>query len=161
MSKEQDRLWDMIERPTACMVTTIDNGLLRSRPMAPYIDKQARTIRFVTDRTSPKVEELHHNRPLVLNFVNEDKMQYVSISGRGEVSADRELIKGMWGPYCDVFFGGDAETADVAVITVKPEQAEFWDNDKGSVAMAFSLARAYFSDDGPDLGDNEKLQMVL
>ncbi|MFD0916494.1 pyridoxamine 5'-phosphate oxidase family protein [Pseudahrensia aquimaris] len=160
MSKDIDKLWDMISKPTACMVTTVDDGVLRSRPMAPYIDKKARTIRFITDRTSAKVEELHHDRDLALNFVNEDAMQYVSISGRGEVSADRGLITEMWGPYCDVFFGGDPKTADVVVITVKPDQAEFWDNDKGSIAMAYSFAKAYFTDEGPDLGDNAKLDMA-
>lgn len=160
MTKEHNKFWTMIERPTACMVTTIDNGMLRSRPMAPYIDKENQTIRFITDRTSAKIEELHHNRPLALNFVNESDMQYVSISGRGEVSTDRGLIKEMWGPYCDIFFGGKPETADVAVITVKPEQAEYWDSKSGKMAQVFSLARAYFTDETPDLGEYEKLRMA-
>lgn len=160
MNEDIAKLWDMISRPTACMVTTIDGGILRSRPMAPYIDKEERLVRFMTDRTAPKLEELHHNRQVGLSFVNENDMQYVSMSGRGEVTADRELIKEMWGPYCDVFFGGNPETADVAVITIKPEQAEFWDSGKGKVAKAFSLAKAYFTDEGPDLGENAKVEMA-
>lgn len=152
-----EQLWDMMDDAKICMVTTMDNGVMRSRPMVAYIDKDAQTIAFLTDRTSAKIEELHQDKDIALSFVNTDDMEFVSLSGKGHVSTDRGLIKDMWGPYADVFFGGDADTADVAVISVKPEQAEYWDSEDGKLKLAYEMTKAYFTDEGPDIGDNAKL----
>ena len=157
MSDEHKRFWEILAGSRACMVTTVDNDVLRSRPMAPFIDEDARTIHFVTDSESAKIYELHADSDIALSFSDPGDMVFASVSGKGIVSRDRNLIKKLWGPYCDVFFDGGAENADVAVIKISPSQAEYWDNDKGKIATAVEMARAYFSDGGPDLGENEKL----
>ncbi|UWR24455.1 pyridoxamine 5'-phosphate oxidase family protein [Sulfitobacter sp. S190] len=159
MTEEHERLWEIISDMPACMVTTQDGDVMRARPMATFIDKDARTIRFVTDNGSAKLSELADDHDLCLTFADTKSMLYASVSGKGKVSRDRDLIRKLWGPYCDVFFPGGADEADVAVITVVPTQAEYWDNDKNSVAMAYEMVKAYFSDDGPDLGGNAKLSM--
>lgn len=160
MANDKERIWDIIGELSVCMVTTKDGAVMRSRPMAPYIDTEARTIRFLTDGDSAKVFELHDDQNVALSFANMDKMLFASVSGHGIVSRDRELIKMLWGPYAEVFFSGSSDDADVAVITVAPTQAEFWDNSKGKLAIAGELTKAYFSDDGPDLGVNAKLNDV-
>ncbi|SEW37697.1 General stress protein 26 [Cognatiyoonia koreensis] len=159
MTTEHARFWEIISGMTAAMVTTHDGTVIRARPMAAFIDEDARTIRFVTDNDSHKIDELCRDNNLCLSFADEKKMLYASVSGTGHVSHDRDLIKKLWGPYCDVFFSGGAENADVAVITIDPSQAEYWDNDKGAVSMAVEMTKAYFSDHGPNLGDNAKLSM--
>ena len=160
MTHDKDQFWDIIEEVSVCMVTTNDGDIMRSRPMAPYIDKDARTIQFMTDGNSAKVFELNADQDIALSFANPDKMLFASVSGRGVVSRDRALIRDLWGPYAEVFFGGNSADADVAVIKVKPTQAEFWDNRKGRVAMAAELTKAYFTDEGPNLGENAKLSSV-
>jgi len=159
MTDEHTRFWEILEEVTACMVTTEDNGVLRSRPMAPFISKEDQMIRFVTDSDSAKIYELNQDADIALSFVESDKMLFASVSGKGIVSHDRDLIRKLWGPYCDVFFEGGPDNADVAVITVIPSQAEYWDNDKGKVSMAVEMARAYFTENGPDLGENAKLDL--
>jgi len=157
MTTDHNRFWEIIEGMTACMVTTTDGDVLRSRPMAPFIDTEKRTIHFVTDSDSAKIFEITQDQDIVLNFADQSKMVFASVSAKAMVNYDRDLIKRLWGPYCDVFFGGDAETADVAVIKAAPVQAEYWDNDKSKLAIAAEMTRAYFADDGPDLGENAKL----
>jgi len=159
MTNQHTRFWDILDDMTVCMVTTEDGGVLRSRPMAPFIDTQNRSIQFVTDSDSAKIYELNQDADIALSFVDSEKMLFASVSGKGIVSRDRDLIRKLWGPYCDVFFDGGAENADVAVITVHPSQAEYWDNDKGKIAMAVEMTRAYFTDGGPDLGENAKLDL--
>lgn len=159
MTSEHNRFWEILAGMQVCMVTTEDGGVLRSRPMAPFIDKDARTIQFVTDSDSAKIYELAEDNDIALSFADTGKMLFASVSGKGKVSRDRNLIRKLWGPYCDVFFGGGAENADVAVINVAPSQAEYWDNDKNKVAMAVEMTRAYFSEDGPNLGENAKLDL--
>ncbi|WP_299967941.1 pyridoxamine 5'-phosphate oxidase family protein [uncultured Roseobacter sp.] len=160
MTTDKEQFWDIIAELSVCMVTTRDGGVMRSRPMAPYIDKGARTIQFMTDGDSAKVFELDANQDIALSFSNPGKMLFASVSGRGVVSRDRALIKELWGSYADVFFGGNPEEADVAIVKIEPTQAEFWDNRGGKIAMAAELTRAYFTDHGPNLGENVKLDTV-
>lgn len=159
MTDQHARFWEILDEMTACMVTTEDGGVLRSRPMAPFINKEAHPIQFVTDSDSAKIYELNQDADVALSFVESSKMLFASVSGKGLISRDRDLIRKLWGPYCDVFFEGGAENADVAVITVAPTQAEYWDNDKGKVSMAIEMARAYFFEGGPNLGENAKLSL--
>jgi general stress protein 26 len=159
MSNEHKRFWEILDEVEICMVTTADKGAMRARPMAAYIDKEARSIQFVTDGDSAKLMEINADSDICLSFADTGKMLFASVIGKATVSRNRALIHQMWGPYCDVFFGSDPATADVAVIEVHPDFAEYWDNDSSAVGMAVELARAYFSDDGPDLGLNAKLEM--
>lgn len=160
MTDQTERFWDILEGMSVCMVTTQDGDVMRSRPMAPYISKLDRTIAFITDGDSAKIYELRADQDISLSFADTDKMLFASVSGKGRISRDRDRIREMWGPYCEVFFGDDPDTADVAIITVEATQAEYWDNDKGRLAMAVEMTRAYFSDDGPNLGENAKLDLT-
>ena len=160
MTDQTERFWDILEGMQVCMVTTQDGGVMRSRPMAPYISRLERTIRFVTDNDSAKICELQQDRDIALSFADTDRMLFASVSGTASVSRDRARIREMWGPYCEVFFGSDPDTADVAIIDVAATQAEYWDNDKGKLALAFEMTRAYFLDDGPNLGENAKLNLA-
>lgn len=157
LTQEHDHFWDMIADMPACMVTTIDGEQLRARPMAPFIDKDARTIQFVTDDDSAKIEELLKAGQLCLSFADTNKMQFASVSGRGEVSTSKELIDKLWGPYAEAFFPGGQSS--VAVITLQPSMAEYWDNDKSSLSTAYQVTKAYFGDSGPELGENVKLAL--
>lgn len=159
MKNEHSRFWEILGGMRVCMVTTEDGGILRSRPMAPFVDEKTLTIQFVTDNGSAKLYELAADNDIALSFADTGKMVFASVSGKASVSRDRKLIRDLWGPYCDVFFDGGAENADVAVITIDPSQAEYWDNDKNKVAMAVEMTRAYFSDGGPNLGANAKLDL--
>ncbi len=160
MTSDKNDFWDTISDTSVCMVTTNDDGLLRSRPMAPYIDASAKTIHFVTDSDSAKTFEIAADQDIGLSFMDGGKMVYVSVSAKGTVSRDPKLIKQLWGPYCKVFFGDGPEGADVAVIRAEPVQAEIWDNSGSKLAIAAEMTRAYFSEDGPDLGDNTKINFA-
>lgn len=159
MKTDHAQFWDILEKTSICMVTTEDDGLFRARPMAPYIDADAKTIRFMTDAASAKVFEVAANKNIGLTFADQGSMVFASVSAKGVVSYEKDLIKKLWGPYAQVFFGSDPESADVAILTAEPERAEFWDNSGSKIAMAFELTRAYFSDGGPNLGTNAKLEL--
>ena len=157
MTAEHDRFWDIIAGMPACMLVTTDESVLRARPLAPFIDKDSRSIQFVTDDDSAKVEELLKQRKLCLTFADTGKMQFASVSGHGQITEDRSLVDKLWGPYCEVFFPDGRDS--VVVITVKASQAEYWDNDKGNLAMAYEVTKAYFGNEGPELGENAKLDL--
>lgn len=157
MTQEHDQFWNIISDMPACMLVTEDENVLRARPLAPFVDKQTRTIQFITDDDSAKVEELLKNRELCLTFADTKNMQFASVSGRGQMTQDRDLIDKLWGPYSEAFFPDGRES--VVIITVEASHAEYWDNDKGKLSTAYEVAKAYFGDEGPDLGENAKLDL--
>lgn len=160
MTDKQEEFWDLIKDQSICMVVTEDDGNLRSRPMAARVDREGKMIRFLTRRTDAKVEELHHDRDVNISYADPDDQIYASVSGRAQVTTDRALIKELWDPFCDVWFQGSADDADVAVIEVKPVMAEYWKNDSGMIGTAYEFAKAYFSDTEPDIGENKKLHLA-
>jgi general stress protein 26 len=53
-----DRVWDIIEKISVCMLTTQFVGGLRARPLEARPDRYARHIYFVTDIHSAKEDEI-------------------------------------------------------------------------------------------------------
>lgn len=160
MSEQKiEDFWDLLESVSICMVSTVDDDVIRARPMAPYIDREAGLIRFMTDRKSAKVEEMNDEHMVALSFADTDDMKFASLSGTASVTTDRSLVDKMWGPYAETFFPGDKDTADVAIITVRPIQGEYWDNDISIFKMGWEVAKGYFTKDTPELGDNGKVAL--
>jgi general stress protein 26 len=129
--------------------------------VAPFIDNDARTIHFVTVSESAKIYALKEDHRIALSFAYTGKMVLAAVAGTGTgtgvINRNRALVHKLWGPYCDVFFGSGPDDADVAVIAVKPAQAEYRDHDKGKVLTAVGMPRACFREGGPVLGTNAKL----
>lgn len=157
MTNQHEHFWDIVADVPVCMVTTSDDGYIRARPMAPFIDKDARVIQLVTDDDSAKIEEMILDRDLCLSFADTKAMQFASVSGRAEISENRDLINSLWGPYCEAFFPDGPDS--VSVITLNASRAEYWDNDIAGLKMAYEITKAYFTDQGPDLGENAKLEL--
>lgn len=163
MSKRDDMqaLWDVLSEFTYAMMITHDEidgvKLMRGRPMAAYLDADAGLIRFLSERTDDKVEEVHAEHDVCLSFAQPGENRFASVSGRATLTTDRALIRKLWGPAADSWFEGDAETADVAVIEVRPVEAEYWRKDETALTRAFQFAKGLVTHDTPDIGENRKI----
>ena len=143
------------------MLTTHDTidgrPLMRARPMAQYLDADAGIIRFMSERTDDKVEEIAEEHDVALIYAQPNNNRFVSVSGRANQSTDRALIKRLWGPAAETWFEGDAETADVVVIEVRPIEAEYWRKDDTAIKRGFEMVKGLVSDAEPDIGANAKV----
>ncbi|MCV0397963.1 MAG: pyridoxamine 5'-phosphate oxidase family protein [Rhizobiaceae bacterium] len=158
MSDRSD-FWKKINKFRTCMVTSEDGDKLHSRPMAPHIDEDAGKIRFLTEAGSPKTREIREDHDVNLAFADEGSMLFISVAGRASISKDRAVIKELWNSYADAWFDGDAETANVEVITVVPEEAQFWDRSGSTLVQLYELAKSKLTDSKPNMGDNRKLAL--
>ena len=156
-------MWDMLSEFTFAMMITHDEidgvRLMRGRPMAAYLDPEAGMVRFLSERTDDKVDEVHAEHDVCLSFAQPDKNRFASVSGRATMTTDRALIKTLWGPAADTWFEGDAETADVVVIEVRPIEAEYWRKDETVFTRAFQYAKGLVTDDSPNIGENRKIDV--
>ena len=157
----REQLWELLDEFTFTMLTTHDTiggrDGMRARPMAQHLDREAGVIRFLSNRTAGKVEEIADEHDVALIYADAGDSRYVSVSGRATQTTDRALIKRLWDAGAEIWFEGDAETADVVVIEVRPLEAEYWRQDDNALARGFKLVKGFLSDEQPDVGANAKI----
>lgn len=160
MTKEKQRearLWELLDGFSVAMVTTIDGGVLRSRPMAPFIDQDAQSISFLTHRSSHKVDELDADDRACLTFMSVGSNDYISVSGTLHTSSDRAKIQSLWGPYADTWFEAGPTDPNIVVLTMRVEQAEYWDGTLNLIAAAWEIGKSYGASKTPKIVENEKI----
>jgi general stress protein 26 len=152
--KDKQEFWKMLTSFKVVMVTTRDGEEIRSRPMAPHFDEDGHVVRFLSDRQSGKTQEINEEHHINLTFANESTNDFASLSGVATQSQDRAMIKELWNAYADAWFEGDAETADVVVITFHPSEGQYWDSTGSSVLHAFEIVRTKITGGTPNVGEH-------
>src|SRR5689334_18264087 len=87
---------------TAMLVTRGPEGSIRSRPLAVAECRDDGTLCFATSIESGKVHDVEADS--YVNVTLQNDKQYVSLSGRGEILRDRDLVDRLWSEYWKVWF---------------------------------------------------------
>lgn len=142
-NKEEQRLVELIKDSKVAMMTTIhSNGQLTSRPMmAQQMDEQGQ-IWFFTSRESGKVDDLHKHPQVNISYSNVDDNQFVSIAGVARLVRDDAKIKELWNPLLKAWFPEGENDPDIALISVKPTIAEYWDTENSKLVQLLGFAKA-------------------
>jgi len=155
------KLKEMLKDIDFCMLSTIDSeGDIHSRPMSlnGEIDNQG-NLWFFTSSNSLKAHEIEGMPKVNASFANPDDNQYVSISGKAEIVSDRAKIKELWKPIYKAWFPDGPEQADVALLKLQVEKAEYWDSPSSTVAQVLSFVSAIVTGKQVEAGENKKLEM--
>lgn len=151
-----DRVWDIIEKVRVCMLTTRVAGGLRARPLEARPDRYAGLIWFVTDARSGKEREIEAHSEVCLIFIDHDAKAYLSIAGRIETRRDPAKAAEIWQKTDDVWWPGGPNDPSACVLRFDPLTAELWDGPASKVVAAFEFAKARFTGEKPNLGENRK-----
>lgn len=151
------RVWDLMEKISICMLTTWDGNNLHSRPMDAHSRPADNTVYFLTDVRHHKDDEIARYPKLVLAFADNSGHNYASVSGTAAVLNDRSLIKELWEPTNKAFWDGP-DDPNIRALKVSPTDAEYWDG-PGAVVSMVNMMMAAASGTKPDLGDNRKVSM--
>ena len=84
-----ERVWDLMEKISICMLTTWDGNNLHSRPMDAHSRPADNAVYFLTDVRHHKDEEIERYPKLVLAFADNSGHNYASVSGAAAVLNDR------------------------------------------------------------------------
>ena len=155
MAGDADRVWELMERISICMLTTHDGGRIRSRPMAAFVRRGDNAICFLGDVRHHKDEEIEDNPNVGLAFA--DGQRFVSVTGRAVVSRDKARIKELWGPSAKAWWDSP-DDPDIRLLTVTPDDAEYWDG-PGKIVGAIKMVAAAATNTRPDYGENRKVAM--
>ena len=137
------------------MMTTLDaEGALISRPMSPIEMDGKGAIWFFSDLRSEKVE---HLRVVNVAFSDEDNGTYVSISGRGEIHAERAHIEKLWTPFARPWFPDGPDSANLALLKFVPQTAEYWDGPNSKMVRMFAMAASIVASKPVGMGEHDTL----
>ena len=159
MNDDVDRVWDIIEEVSICMVATYGAHGLRSRPMHALADREADCIWFITDTRGAKDEEIAAAPQVCLAFADVGDNTYLSVTGRADVMRDAALAEELWSTEAQAWWPNGPTDPTVPVLRVIPDQAEYWDRRGNSVIVALKLAAARMTGQRPDPGDNKKVRL--
>ena len=136
---EVERVWELMEKISICMLTTWDGNNLHSRPMDARSRRAENTIYFLTDARHHKDEEIARYPKLALAFADTGGQKYASVSGTATVSNDRAMIKELWEPVLKTWFTGGQDDPRITVIRVTPMGGYYWDTKHGNVVAGIKM----------------------
>ena len=154
---EVERVWELMEKISICMLTTWDGNNLHSRPMDARSRRAENTIYFLTDARHHKDEEIARYPKLALAFADTGGQKYASVSGTATVSNDRAMIKELWEPTAKAWWD-TPDNPNIRVLKVTPTEAQYWDG-PGTVVSMVKMMVAAATGTRPDLGENRKVAM--
>jgi general stress protein 26 len=161
MSQQQqiERVWEIAEEISICMVTTHAGNRLRSRPMHSFPDPETNCFWFITDVRGLKDEEIAAAPDVCLNFADISDNTYLSVTGRAEMLRDPAKAEELWSSEAQVWWPNGPHDPLVRVLRVEPEQAEYWDTRGNSVTVAMKLLAARVTGGEPAGFDSTKVSM--
>lgn len=150
-SEEARKLWALVDRIRVGMLTTMDGGVLRSRPtVCVDVDHKGALWSFTT-AVSPEPAETATRYRVNVGLVDRSSNDYASLSGTAEAVHDRARAKDLWDEEFSAWFPKGADDADLSLLHVQVEQAEYWDRPPNDVVGTLGLVKL-MTDETPSLG---------
>ncbi|SEJ06057.1 General stress protein 26 [Cyclobacterium xiamenense] len=153
-------IWELIKPIKVGMLvtkTTEDSGGMRGRPMSLVQDAYDGTLFFYTSKSDAKAFEIVNDTDVCLTFSNPKDNVYVSLTGKGCVTQNKELIDRYWNPWVAAWFENGKDDPDLAMLEIKISKGEHWDSKNNTLVQIFELAKATIKPaTTPNLGKHEK-----
>jgi general stress protein 26 len=138
---------------TAMLVTHSEEAgsFSHARPMEVASVDENCDVWFFTGRDSPKLDEIKHDKRVLLTFQRDHKL-YLTLSGEAEIVYDRSRISELWKEPFKVWFPGGVDDPSLTLVRVRAKQAEYWDNSGlEGVRYLFSAVKAYVTGKTPEI----------
>jgi len=153
------KLKELLEGIDFCMLTTIDSGNLRSRPMSTQKLEFDGELWFFTSDNTHKMEEIQKDDRVNVAYSQPNENRYVSVSGRAEMVKDRAKIEELWNPIHKAWFPEGLDDPHLCLLRVDVEQAEYWDARNSKIVQLYGLVKALATGTEADYGENKKLSL--
>jgi len=156
-----EKFYDLIDRISVAMLATHagDGGGLRTRPMwVRRREGDAEHLYCFTREDTGKIAELQLDQSVNLSFADKRAQEFVSVTGKADISRDPDLIHDLWDEAMLPWFSDGPDDPRIAVIRVRIDYGEYWDAPAASMITAYGWAKAKLaSADVQDPGDNAKI----
>lgn len=153
------KLNDLIKDVKVAMLTTIDWGILRSRPMQTQEFDFDGDLWFFTSSETHKTEEIEKDRRVNVSYAAPETNTYVSVTGTAEILKDRAKIEELWNPIYKAWFPEGLEDPNLVLLKVAVEQAEYWDSPSSTLVQVAGFVKAMVTGERADGGENKKINL--
>lgn len=153
------KLNSLIKDVRIAMLTTIDNGVLRSRPMDTQQTDTDGELWFMTSGGSHKMEEIKSDNRVNLAYSDPSSNTYVSVSGTATLVTDRAKIEELWQPIHKAWFPKGKDDPNLCLLKVSIEQAEYWDASSSTLVQLVGFVKAIATGTSAEYGDHGKVNL--
>lgn len=154
-----EKLKSLTEGVDFCMLTTINGGQLRSRPMSTQEMDENGDLWFFTSDDTHKVDEIEADNRVNAAYSKIDDNLYVSVSGRASLVKDREKIEELWNPILKAWFPEGLDDPHLALLKVSIEEAEYWDSPNSKIVQLYGFVKAVVTGKPAQGGDHGKVSL--
>jgi general stress protein 26 len=158
-SELQQSVWEALERHPVCMVTTVVDGAIRTRPMSGHVEREHHRLLFIVHRKTGLVAAAGQPTGLSIAISDEARNFYAAVRCAAAEIEDRDLLARIWTPVTGAWFPGGPDDPEATLLALTPESAEIWNGPSSGVLVAFKLATAKLLGRTPDLGVNARIDM--
>jgi len=153
--EKRERLKKLVSHfDTAMLVTHLQDGQLRSRPLAIAEKGQDGSLYFAISVDSAKVHEIEEDSHVNLSM--QDKRRFVSVTGRARVVEDRAMVERLWSEAWKIWFPRGKDDPSLRILVVDPSEAAYWDaSGIEGLKYYFESAKAYVTGRRPDSDNDE------
>jgi general stress protein 26 len=141
----------------AMLSTVAPDGSIHSRPMATQEAEFAGELFFLTRQESGKTDEIKHDSRVTLNYVDSKSYRFVTLSGRAELSKDRNKIHELWSPLYKAWFPQGEDDPQITVIRVDVDMAEYWDAPGNGLVRGYQMLKAAVTKGAAPVGEHQKV----
>ncbi|HWH69397.1 MAG TPA: pyridoxamine 5'-phosphate oxidase family protein [Candidatus Sulfotelmatobacter sp.] len=155
--KQIAKIHEMLENfKTAMLVTQAQDHTPHARPMAIARVDDDCGLWFFTGHGSGKVQEIEEDQH-VLIVCQDERSRYISLSGNAELVLDSAQARELWKESYKTWFPKGIEDPDLLLIHVRPNAAEYWDNQGvNSIRYVFEAIKGYASGKRPHIKEGEQ-----
>lgn len=154
-----EKLKGMLEDIDFCMLTTIDGGKLRSRPMSTQELGENGELWFFTRDNTHKMDEIAADNRVNVAYSKPDDNTYVSVSGSASLSKDRAKMEELWSPILKAWFPDGLEDPNICLLKVDVEEAEYWESTSSTIVQLAGFVKAMVTGQEADYGDHGKVKI--
>jgi general stress protein 26 len=116
------------------MLSTCESdGTIHSRPMATQKTDFDGDLWFFTRAASHKVEEIEREHHVNVSYADPSNQRYISVSGLARLVRDRSRFDELWDPSYSTWFPQGKDDADLALLRVTVQRAEYWEGASSNV----------------------------
>ena len=158
---EMKELIEKLQEVDFAMITTRGkNGILHSRPMSTQEVKEGSDVLyFFTYEDSLKMDELEDYPQVNCSYSYPKKNLFISISGEGKLSKDKNKMKELWSPPLKMYFPDGLETKGIALLVVTIKEAEWWDADRTGLENLYEGVKSLVLGKEANPGEHEYLNV--
>lgn len=161
MSEQIKQINELIKDVKFAMLTTVTkDGHLHACPMTTSeFDLDKKEIWFIGDATTETVSDIKNNPQVNLAYTANSSKDYLSINGKADLIEDRQKLEALWSPAYNAFFENGIDDANVQLIKITPNGAEYWLSGNSVVNMFKLTVSAVTGEKIADsLGENHSIR---